>query len=277
MKKDWKTHPISNIVTFIGILVSLFTVSYCMLFGERYRSFDEKQKEAFCLTCMITVVEKDITNEQAANVLEGYGKLARDYSLNFAGIENLEGQEILSFSDIKEGIKEVSPDDINQVCQKINQGELSFVIRNNTSLQKVYRKLTELCNNNGFEISVNTHREMNERKTAAMEKVLYLLIRCGSILFSTVVLFISLFLWFDIRRHEWFIRNICGQSTQELLLESSKIILLFTLIAYVAVIVLLSFYKPSSAIHIMVYGWIGFCEAVLCMVLLSIKYSNIKR
>ena len=90
MKKDWKTHPISNVITFIGILSSLFIISYCMLFGERYRTFDKKQKEAFCLTCNIATVKKDITTEQANTVLKGYEKLANEHSLSYAGIENLE-------------------------------------------------------------------------------------------------------------------------------------------------------------------------------------------
>ena len=277
MKKDWKTHPISNVITFIGILLSLFIISYCMLFGERYRAFDKKQSEAFSLTCNIATVEIDITAEQANNVLKGYEKLANDHSLTYAGIENLEEQKILSSNDIKQGIDTLSSDKLDNVCKLINHGELCFVMRNNTSLQEVYEKLTELCSNNGFEICVNDHKEMNERKTAVMEKMLYLLIRFGSMIFSTLFLLISIFLWFDIRKHEWFIRNICGQSVQELLIESTKILLLLIVMAYLITVLTLSLYKPASVIHIMEYGLIGFGEAALCMILLSIKYSNIKR
>ena len=277
MKKDWKTHPISNVITFIGILLSLFIISYCMLFGEKYRTFDKKQSEAFSLTCNIATVENDITAEQTNNILKGYEKLAHDHSLNYAGIEDLEEQKIISFNDIKQDIDTLSSDKVDTVCKLINHGELCFVIRNNTSLQEVYKKLTELCNNNGFEICVNDHKEMNERKTAVMEKMLYLLIRSGSMIFSTLFLSISIFLWFDTRKHEWFIRNICGQSVHKLLIESTKIILSFIVIAYIITILTLSFYKPASVIHIIKYGLIGSCEAILCVILLSIKYSNIKR
>ncbi|MDE6852821.1 MAG: hypothetical protein K2J67_10125, partial [Lachnospiraceae bacterium] len=252
-------------------------ISYCMLFGERYRTFDKKQEEAFSLTCNIATVEIDITAEQADNVLKGYENLANDHSLTYAGIEDLEEQKILSSKDIKQGIETLSPDDVDKACKLINNGELCFVMRNRTSLQEVYRKLTELCNKNGFEICVNDHKEINERNTAVMEKRLYILIRCGSIIFSTLFLSISIFLWFDIRKHEWFIRNICGQSVQKLLLESTKIILSSIVIAYIITVLTLTIYKPASIIHITEYGLIGSCEAVLCMMLLSIKYSNIKR
>lgn len=277
MKKDWKAHPISNVITFIGILSSFFIISYCMLFGERYRTFDKKQKEAFCLTCNIATVKIDITTEQANTVLKGYEKLANEHSLTYAGIENLEEQKILSSNDIKQGLKTLSPNDVDNVRKLINNGELCFVMRNDTSLPEVYKKLTELCNNNGFEISVNDHKEMNERKTAVIDKMLFLLIRCGSMIFSGLFLLVSIFLWFDIRKHEWFIRNICGQSIQKLLIESTKILLSFIAITYIIVVLALSFYKPASAIHIMKYGLIGSFEAILCMIFLSIKYSNIKR
>lgn len=277
MKKDWKTHPISNVITFIGILLSLFIISYCMLFGEKYRAFNKKQKAAFSLTCNIATVEIEITTEQANNILKGYEKLANDHTLTYAGIEDLEEQEILSSNDIKQGLETLSEDKVENVRKLINNGELCFVIHNNTSLQGIYKKLSKLCNNNGFEICVNDHKEMNERKTAVMEKTLYLLIRCGSIIFSTLFLSISIFLWFDTRKHEWFIRNICGQSVQKLLIESTKIILSFIAIAYIITILTLSFYKPASVIHIIKYGLIGSCEATLCVILLSIKYSNIKR
>lgn len=277
MKKDWKAHPISNVITFIGILLSLFIISYCMLFGERYRSFDKKQNEAFSLTCNIATVEIDITAEQANNVLKGYEKLAKDYSLTYAGIEDLEEHEVPLSNDTKQDNEALSPNEVDNVRKLINNGELCFVMRNNTSLQEAYKKLTELCDNNGFEICVNDHKEMNERKTAVMEKMIYLLIQFASILFSTLFLSISIFSWFDTRKHEWFIRNIYGQSIQTLLIESTKIILSFIAIAYIITVLTLSVYKPASVIYIMEYGLIGFCEAVLCMVLLSIKYSNIKR
>lgn len=277
MKKDLKVHPVSNIITFIGILLSLFIISYCMFFGERYRSFDEKQSEAFSLVCNIAAVEKDITVEQARNVLKGYEELTKDNSLKYAGIGNLGGEEILTSSDLKQGIDKLSSDYVDNVCKLINNGELCFVMRDSKSLQDVYKKLTELCSNNGFEIGVNDHQEINERHTAVIEKRLYILIRYGSILFSTIFLFISIFLWFDNRKHEWFIRNICGQSVKELLIESTKLILLFIIIAFIIVVLILSIYKPASVINIIEYGFVGFVEAIICMILLSIKYSNIKR
>lgn len=277
MKKDWKAHPISNVITFIGILLSLFIISYCMLFGERYRTFDQKQNEAFRLTCNVATVEKDITGEQAKNVLLGYEDLANNHSLTYAGIEDLSEQKILTASDMKQGMDQLSSNDVDKVCKMINDGELCFVMHDNKSLQEVYQKLTELCRNNGFEISINDHKEMNERQTAVMEKRLYILIRCGSIIFSTLFLLTSIFLWFDKRKHEWFIRNICGQSVQELLIESTKILLSLIVMAYLIAVLTLSIYKPASIINIIEYGLLGSCEAILCITFLSIKYSNIKR
>lgn len=273
MKKDLKAHPISNTVTFIVILLSFFIISYCMLFGERYQSFDEKQNEIFSLTCNIAVVEKDITEEQAKNVLKGYKELAEDHSLN-ASIENLGGQEILTSSDMKQGMDHVSLDCLDNVCKLINDGALCFVMHSSKSLQEVYKELTELCSNNGFEICVNEHKEVSERQTAIMEKRLYILIKYGSMIFSTAFLFISIFLWFDRRKHEWFIRNICGQSVRELLIESTEIILSFIVISYMIVVFALSVYKPDSIRPIIEYGGVGVAEAVICMILLSIKYSN---
>lgn len=277
MKKDLKAHPISNAITFTGILLSLFIISYCMLFGERYSVSDKKQDEVFSLTCIIATVEKDITAEQAKNVLKGYSKLANNDSVKHASIENLGEEELLTSSDIKQGIDKLSSDDVDKICELINNGQLCFVLHDSKSLQGVYKKLTEICSNNGFEIRVNEHREINERHTAVIEKRLYILIRYGSMIFSTLFLIISIFLWFDKRKHEWFIRNICGQSEKELLIESMKIILSFIVFAYIITVLTLSIYKPASIINIAEYGFAGFVEAIVCMILLSIKYSNIKR
>ena len=277
MKKELKAHPLSNAVTFMGIVVSFFLISYCMLFGERYRSQEEKQDEAFRLSCNIAVVEKDITVEQAKNVLKEYEELAQKYSLKYAGIENLAGEKVLVSGDIRQGMDTLSSEDADDVCQLINEGALCFVMRNGEALEDVYEKLAEICVNNGFEISVNTHKEISERQTAVMEQRLYILMKWGSMIFTALLLFLSIFLWFDKRKHEWFIRNICGQSVYELLAEAVKIILSFIIIAYIAAVLALSVYKPVSFINIAGYGFIGFVEAILCMILLCIKYSRIKR
>lgn len=277
MKKDLKAHPVTNIITFIGIFAALFMISYCMLFGEKYRSFDKKQSEAFSLTCLVKTVEKEITEEQAENALRGYEQIARDHLLKYASIENLGGQEILTSHDIKHGIDKLSADSVANVRKLINNGELCFVMRNGESLQEAYQELTDICSENGFEICVADHKEINERHTAVIEKRLYILIRCGSMLFSALILLILVFLWFDKRKHEWFIRNICGQSVKELLMESTKILLSMIVVAYSIVSLVLSIYKPASVINIIEYGCIGFVEAIICLVLFSIKYSNIKR
>lgn len=277
MKRDWRAHPVSNVITFIGVLLSFFLVSYCMLFGEKYRSFDKKQEEAFVLICNIAAVRKDITAEQAEHVLKGYEEIAKEYSIKYAGIEDFGGQKILNLSDGGQEADKLSAGDVADIRNLINVGELCFVMRDDSSLQEGYDKLVELCGNNGFEICINDHKEMDERKTIVAEKLLYLFIKYGTMLFSTIFLLILVFLWFDTRRHEWFIRNICGQSVGELLAESTKILLVFIVVAYLIVILLLSAYKPASTVDIIKYGSIGFAEAVLCVILFSVKYSNIKR
>lgn len=277
MKRDWKAHPVSNVITFMGVLLSFFLVSYCMLFGEKYRSFDKKQEEAFVLICNIAAVRKDITAEQAEHVLKGYEEIAKEYSIKYAGIEDLEGRKIQSFSNREQETDKLSAEDVTHIRNLINVGELCFVMRDDSSLQDGYDKLVEVCGNNGFDICVNDHREMDERKTAVAEKLLYLFIKYGTMLFSTIFLLIIIFLWFDRRRHEWFIRNICGQSVGELLAESTKILLSFICVAYLIVVLVLSAYKPAFVNHIMRYGIIGFVEAALCVVLFSVRYSKIKR
>lgn len=275
MKKDLKAHLISNIITFVGILLSFFIISYSMLFGERYHSFDAKQDEAFSLTCKITFVEKEITEEQAKNVLKGYKELATENSINYAGIESITGQEKVTTSDVKQGTEILSSDNVDNVCKLINNTELCFLMRDSKSLQATYKKLTELCSNNGFEIEIYDQKEINERQTAVVEKRIYDFIQYGSMIFSTLLLFISIFLWFDKRKREWFIRNICGQSVKELLIESTKIILLFIVVVYIITILTLSIYKPASIVNIIKYGFVGFVEAIICMLLLSVKYSKI--
>ncbi len=277
MKKDWKAHPVSNGITFAGILLSLFMISYCMLFGERYRSFDEKQKEAYRLNVNIQTVEQDLTEDQAINILQGFGGLVRDHSLTYAVIEDLGEQKILTFHDREPGMDQITQKDAKHVCTLINTGALCFVMHDNKPLQDVYRELTELCSQQGMEIFINDHKERNERKTVVVEKMLYVSIRAASIIFSTLFLLFSIYLWFDLRKHEWFIRNICGQSVKELLLESVKIFLIFIGLAYLVAVLSLSIPKPTSAFHIMQYGFLGVAEAVVCVGVLSFKYSNVKR
>lgn len=277
MKRDWKAHPVSNVITFAGILLSLFMISYCMLFGERYRSFDKKQQEAYRLNINIQTVEKDLTVEQAINVLQGYGALVEDRSLTYAVIEDLEEQKILTFHDKKPERNQFTQEDAKRVCNLMNSGALCFVMHDNNPLQDVYQELTELCGKQGMEIFINDHKERNERKTVVVEKMLYVSIRSASIIFSTLFLLFSIFLWFDLRKHEWFIRNICGQSVKELLMESIKILLVHIVLAYAVVVLSLSVYKPSSMFLIMGYAFLGLLEAALCMILLSIKYTNVRR
>lgn len=277
MKRDWKAHPVSNVVTFAGVLLSLFMISYCMLFGERYHSFDEKQKEAYRLSINIQTVEKDLTVEQATNVLKGYGAIVEGRSLTYAVIEDLGEQKILTFHDRKPGMDQISQEDAKRVCALINSGALCFVMHDNKPLQDVYQELTELCGKQGFEVFINDHKERNERKTVVVEKMLYVSIRSASIVFSTLFLLLSIFLWFDLRKHEWFIRNICGQSVKELLMESAKILLIFIVLAYMVTVLSLSIVKPASALHTMQYAFIGLVEAIICMGMLSIKYSKLRR
>lgn len=277
MKRDWKAHPVSNVITFAGILLSLFMISYCMLFGERYRFFDKKQKEAYRLNINIQTVEKDLTVEQAINVLQGYGALVEDRSLTYAVIEDLEEQKILTFHDRKPERNQFTQEDAKRVCNLMNSGALCFVMHDNNPLQDVYQELTELCSKQGMEIFINDHKERNERKTVVVEKMLYVSIRSASIIFSTLFLLFSIFLWFDLRKHEWFIRNICGQSVKELLMESAKIFLIFLLLAYLVTVLSLSIVKPVSAVHIMQYAFIGLVEGIVCIGLLGMKYSKVKR
>lgn len=277
MKKDWKAHPVSNAITFAGILLSLFMISYCMLFGERYHTFDKKQKEAYRLNVSIQTVESDLTEDQVVQLLQEYGSLVEEHALNYADVENMEEQKILTFHDRTPGADQIAPEDAKRICNLINSGALCFVMRDGNPLQDVYQKLTDLCSKQGFEVFINDHKERDERKTVVVEKMLYVSIRVASIVFSTLFLMFSVFIWYDTRKHEWFIRNICGQSVKTLCMESFRILFISLVLAYIIVGVSLSIYKPASTLHIMEYGFLGFVEAVVCMGLLSMKYSRVKR
>ncbi len=279
MKRDFKAHPLSNIMLFVSCLAAFMIIISCLSFGENYRQNEQEKNRQYSIICMIKTLEKELSCRQVSNVLQEFDRLQKKYSLGSVELTDLADNEVTGW---EKAAGQENGGMIGSIQELFNRGEICFVIRDDQPLQEVYRDFYDQCQKNGFEICVNKHKEVSERHTKEVNKRLYILIRGAAICFSFILIFGAMYLWYGGRKHEWFIRNIYGQSAGCICMDVVKIHIMFMIMAYLLSVLGVRMFGgvDSTGLSLVRYGLLGVGECVLCSLLLGIqafKFSNIFR
>ena len=72
MKRDFKAHPLSNIMLFVSCLAAFMIIISCLSFGENYRQNNQEKNRQYSIICMIKTLEKELSCRQVSNVLQEF-------------------------------------------------------------------------------------------------------------------------------------------------------------------------------------------------------------
>lgn len=269
--RDIKTHPISTFITLLGLTVSFCLLTAGMLYGERYMTKGQSGSEICTLLCSVVYLSQDINTDQTGEIVDGFRDIVVQNKLKQAGILQ-DDQEIISDEVLKEGMDTISEECIQEVCDYINSGDVYFVMYDLEPMDQEFHLLQNLCSGYGIEIDVSLHDEVNERETSMMEKRLYKILRYGSMLFSFALAYITLFMWFDKRSHAWYIRRIFGVEKRTLFVEVGKVLVLMTLLACLLMLLICGKYSDLTGIRVLKYVGAACAEALIGILILSVKY-----